>query len=190
MNTEFTRRARRVVALILFASLLASVWLAVVEPLIDYMNTAAIERGISLRALKRNSALLLQSAAIHAAQTRVEQSSQWLSFYDSPAPEAAILQMEGDLRGIFVDSTHLDSMIAEPPVVHGALTRIAIRVTASVRIDQLADALERIQKQPRLLRVESLAIQAPELQGAQTNPVLAVQAEIVGVMIDRQAPRT
>jgi hypothetical protein len=183
VKAELTKAARRAAALGLLGALIATVWLGLVEPVIDYLDSAAVTRGISLRALRRNRALLRQSDAIRAAQTSVEQSPRWRNFYDGPRPEAATLQLEADLRAILRDSNNPTSMLAEPATTHGPIIRIAVRVTLSMRVDQLAEALDRLQKQPRQLRIESLTIQAPEFQGAQPNPLLTVQAEISAMML-------
>lgn len=189
MKSELTRRARRIAALGLLGALLAIAWWGVVEPIVDYMDTAAVDRGISLRALKRNHALLRQRAAIQAARASIEQSPLWRNFYRGPRADSATLQMETDLREILKDSGNPTSMIAQPAVIRGSVTRIAVRVTLLLRIDQLADALDRIQKQPRQLQVESLTVQAPDLQSAQANPALSVQAEITAMMIDPESQR-
>ena len=179
------RRARGLAALSLLGTLVAIAWLGVVDPIIGYVQSAAIERDVSLRTLKRNRALLHQSAAIQAARASVDESPRWRNFYDGPRADAATLQMETDLRAILKDSGNPTSMVAEPPAQQGSVTRIAVRITLSVRIDQLADALDLIQKHDRQLRVESLTVQAPDFQGAQANPVLAVQAVVTALMADR-----
>jgi hypothetical protein len=190
VTSEVTRRAGRVAAIALLAALISIVWLGVVQPILTFKDAAAEERGIALRALKRNRALLREDAAIQAAEASVEQSARWRNFYDGPKAEAATLQLETDLRTIFRDSNNPTSMIAEPAISRAAVTRIAVRVTLTMRVDQLADALDRLQKQPRQLRVESLTIQAPEFQGAQANPILTIQAEITALMLAPGAART
>jgi hypothetical protein len=190
VTPEVKQRARRLAALALLAASAATVWLAIVEPALNYIAVAAEERGISLRALKRNRALLRERPAIEAAQATVEQSPRWRNFYTGPRPEAATLQMETDLRAIFKDSNNPTAMVAEAPSMHGSVRRLAVRVTLSMRIDQLAEALDRLQKQPRQLRVESLTVQAPEFQGARANPLLTIQAEITAMMVDADSERT
>jgi len=175
--------ARRATAFGLLGLLVGIVWLGVAQPILTFKDAAAEERGIALRALKRNRALLRESAAIQAAQASVDQSARWRNFYEGPKAEAATLQLETDLRTIFRNSNNPTSMIAEAPLFRGPVTRIAVRVTLTMRVDQLADALDRIQKQPRQLRVESLTIQAPEFQGVQANPILTIQAEISALML-------
>jgi Type II secretion system (T2SS), protein M subtype b len=182
MKNDLSRTTRRVVSLGLLIGLISSLWLGLVEPVVDYLDTAAVTRGISLRALKRNRALLQRSSAIQAAEASVEQSSRWRNFYDAPRAESATLQLEADVRSALKDSNNPTSMVAEPASVRGSVTRIAVRVTLLMRVDQLAEALDRLQKQPRQLRIESLTIQAPEFQNGQPNPVLNVQAEITAMM--------
>src|SRR5206468_2961114 len=84
---------------------------------------------------------------------------------------------------IFSEPGTLTSISAEGPVRLGAVTRVAVRVTLSIRVDQLAGALERLQKHARQLHVDSLTIQAPESQAPQSNPPLAVQAQIAAWML-------
>jgi hypothetical protein len=190
MTSELNRRARRVAAVSLLGALTGIVWLGVAQPIFSFRDAAADARGIALRALKRNRALLREGAAIQAAEASIEQSARWRNFYEGPKAEGATLQLETDLRTIFRDSNNPTSMVAEHAVLRGPVTRIAVRVTLTMRVDQLADTLDRIQKQPRQLRIESLTIQAPEFQGAQANPMLTVQAEIAALMFAPGAERT
>jgi len=190
MKPSLIQNLRRGAAVGLLGAVLAVAWLGGVEPSFAYIDVAAEARGISLRALKRNRALLRDSSAIQAAQSSVEQSPRWRNFYSAPRPEAATLQLETDLRTILKDSNNLTSMTAEAPLLHGPVTRIAVRVTLSMRVDQLAEALDRIQKQPQMMRVESLTVQAPDFQGAQANAVLTVQAQITALMLTPGAERT
>ena len=186
MNAQLPPPARRVAALGLLGVLIASVWLSLVYPALEQIDAAGERRGISLRALKRSRALLQQSAAIEAADASVSSSPRWRNFYRAAKPEVATLQMETDLRTLLRDSNNPTSMAAEPALVQGPVTRLGVRVTLSMRIDQLADALDRIQKEPHQLRVTQLTIQAPDGQAAQTNPQLTIQAEISGLMAAEQ----
>jgi hypothetical protein len=177
-------------ALGLLIALLTMLWLDVAVPILDQFDERAELRGISLRALKRDRALLRQEPAIQAALAAIEQSPRWRNFYEAEKPEAAELQLETDLREILRPSNNPTSMAAESAVSFGSATRIGVRVTLSMRVDQLADALDRIQKQSRQLRVESLTIQAPDYQGENTNPTLSIQAQISALMVTSAGKRT
>jgi hypothetical protein len=183
MNARIPSIARRAAALGLLGLLIASVWLSLVYPALEQINAAGERRGISLKALQRNRALLQQSPAIQAADASVSSSPRWRNFYRAAKPEVATLQMETDLRTLLRDSNNPTSMAAEPALVQGPVTQLGVRVTLSMRIDQLADALDRIQKEPHQLRLTRLTIQTPEGQAAQTNPQLTIQAEISGLMV-------
>ncbi len=190
MTPELTHRARRLAALGLLAALLGVVWLTVAQPILTFKDSGGEERGIALRALKRNRALLRESDAIQAARVSIEGSARWRNFYPGPKADSAQLQLQTDLRTIFKEFSNPTSLIAESPSVRGAVTRIAVRVTLTLRVDQLADALDRIQKQPRQLRVESLMVQAPEFQVPQANSMLTVQMEITALMLAAGAEQT
>ena len=81
-------------------------------------------------------------------------------------------------------------MTAVPVVVEGPLTRIATKVTLSLTIDQLTESLARLRSRAQFLRIESLTIQAPDYQMADSNPMLSIQAEIVGFMVTTAGRRT
>jgi hypothetical protein len=168
----------------LLAAVLGLLWFGVMQPVKGYLAERDEQRGISLRALKRDRALLQEKAAVEAAAESVEQSTRWRNFYTGPKAEVATLQLQTDLRGLLQDTHNSISMSAEPAVAQGAVTRIAVRLTFSMRIDELADALDRLQKQPRQLRVESLSIQAPDAQNPEANPTLTVRAQIAAWMVD------
>jgi Type II secretion system (T2SS), protein M subtype b len=189
VNSELISRAGRVFAFAILGLLLLLLWLAVIQPIWNSIDTGLENRGIELRALKRNRALLLEQSAVQAAVAGVERSPRWRNFYQTQTPEAATAQLETDLRSLFRDSNNPTSITAEPAISRGTLTRICVRVTLSVRVDQLADALDRLQKHEKQLRVETLIIQAPESQSPQTNPTLSVQAEISALMLNSATGR-
>jgi Type II secretion system (T2SS), protein M subtype b len=183
VTSELMPRARRIVAFAIFGAVSLTLWFAVFQPIWDSIDTDLENRGIALRALKRNRALLLERSAVQAAAASVERSPRWRNFYQNQTPEAATVQLQTDLRSLFKESNNPTSITAEPAIARGPLTRISVRVTLSVRVDQLADALDRLQKHERQLRVETLIIQAPESQSPQTNPTLSVQAEISALLL-------
>jgi hypothetical protein len=183
VTPELTAAGRRALASGILVLLLAILWLGVAQPTWNSVASGVESRGIALRALKRNRALLRERPAILAAAAAVEQSPRWRNFYQNQSAEAATLQMETDLRAIFKESNNPTSIAAQPAASRGTVTRIAVRVTLSMRVDQLAQALDRLQKHTQQLRIESLTIQAPEMQSPQANPALTVQAEIAALMV-------
>jgi hypothetical protein len=145
---------------------------------------------MALRAVRRNRALIQAAPAVQAALESVEHSPRWQNFYVADRPQAATLQLEGDLRTLFKPTNNPTSMTAEPATSKGTVTRISVKVTLSMRVDQLAEALDLLHRQTRHLEVESLTVQAPEFQTADTNPPLMIQADIAGLMVMRDAAKS
>jgi Tfp pilus assembly protein PilO len=181
---------RRTLALALLGAVLVVLWFAVLSPIIERVGTLRDERESGLRAVSRDRALVVQARGIQAALQSVEQSSRWSRFYDTQKPDQATLQLETDLRTLFKSSTTLTSMTAQPASNHGQLTRVSVKVTLSMPIDQLAECLGRLQSHTRLLQIESLTIQAADFQPIETNPVLSIQAQIAGFMLTTKMNRT
>jgi len=117
----------------------------------------------------------------------VQHSARWQRLYGGAKPDAATQELESYLRRLLKTTGTPTSITAAPPIQQGPLTRIEVRVAVAVRVDQLTAVLEQLQREPRLVRVESLAIQSPELQAPDANPTLTIQADIVGYTL---TPRT
>jgi hypothetical protein len=181
---------QQVVAFGFLGGLIAFFWLGLAHPMLTMSNDRAERRSIALRALKRDRALLHGSDAIEAALAAVDQSPRWHNFYEAQKAEAATLQLEADLRTLLKESNNPTTMSAESAIENGPVTRLAVRLTLSMRIDELATALDRIQKYSKQLRIESLTIQAPDVQNPAANPILTVQAVIAGWMVRPSADRT
>jgi hypothetical protein len=183
MTSTPPARVQRLIAIGLLGASLALFWFALASPIADYIDAHAEQRGISLRALRRDRALLQEAPAVQAALSSVDRNVHWQSLYESPEPEATAVQLEADLRALLKSTGNPTSMTVVPPVARGPVTRIGVKVSMSMRVDQLAQTLELLQRQPKRLQIESLIIQSPDFQPADTNPMLTIQAEIVGFMV-------
>jgi hypothetical protein len=190
MKFSLAPRIQRWIAWGLLAAICGTLWLGLIQPVFDYLDAGAEQRGIALRALKRDRALIQEQPAILAAADSLKESPRWHNFYTGQRAEAATLQLETDLRSIFEGSNNLTAMTAEPAVAQGPVTRLAVRATLSLRVDDLAKVLDRLQKHAQQLRIESLTIQAPDLQASQINPMLNIQAEIASWMLTPPADGT
>jgi hypothetical protein len=174
---------RRLVALLLLGAAIVSFWIAIVAPILGYYRGTSDVRAADLRSLSRDRALLALGPGIRTALSAVDQSPRWARFYDTQTPERAVLQLETDLRELLKAPNNLISMTAQPPSTQGPLTRVRVKVTLSMPIDVLAQTLARLASHSRLLEIENLTIQAPDYQVIDTNPNLAIQAEIAGFMV-------
>jgi hypothetical protein len=181
---------RRVLALALLALTILIVWFIAVQPIVAAIVSSSDERQATLRRLSRDSTLVAQDAEVRAALSAVEQNPRWARFYDSQKTDRAVLQLETDLRALVTTPNNPTSMIVQPATAQGRVTRLAVKVTLSMSIDQLAETLSRMQLNSRLLKIESLTIQAPDYQVVDTNPTLSIQAEIVGYMLTKPRSQT
>jgi hypothetical protein len=183
MTDHLSLGQRRIVAIALLVLLVALIWVAIVAPLFEVFQTRADERGSDLRALSRDRALLAQAPQIRDTLVTIEQSPRWGRFYPGEKPDKALVQMEGDLRELLKAPNNPTSMVAQPAAPKGSLTQLAVKVTLSMPIDQWTDALSRLQAHSKLLQIKNLTIQSTDYQAADTNPLLSIQAEIVGFLV-------
>lgn len=174
---------QRGIALLLLGMGVLLLWFGLIDPIADYFRRGADQRAADLNALSRDRALVSQDNQIQAALTALKESPRWARFYQTQKADKAVLQMQSDLREVFKAPNNPTSMTAVPVQVEGSLTRIATKVTLSLTIDQLTESLARLHSHAQLLRIESVTIQAPDYQPADTNPTLSIQAEIVGFMV-------
>jgi hypothetical protein len=190
MTINLSKGQQRIVAIALLAISVAVVWFAVIDPIVGFAEDRSEKRQVSLRALRRDRALLTQEPKTMAALEAIDHSPRWERLYASQKPEQAILEMETDLRKIITTPNNPTSMIAHGVVATGALSKIAVKVTMSMPIDQLADTLARIQSHAKYLRIENLLIQAPDYAPAESNPTLSIQADVAGYLLTPQGSTT
>jgi Type II secretion system (T2SS), protein M subtype b len=181
---------QRWAALALVAMALTLLWMGLINPVTDHLRRSTDERHAALDSLSRDRALVSQDTATQSALGKLTATPRWARFYATQKADKAALQLQSDLREIFKAPNNPTSMTAVPAVAEGPLTRIAAKVTLSLTIDQLTESLARLNSHAQFLRIENLAIQAPDYQIADTNPTLSIQAEVVGYMVSDPGGRT
>jgi Type II secretion system (T2SS), protein M subtype b len=181
---------KRCVAIALLGFALALLWLGLIDPATSYVWHSSDERRAELNSLSRDRALVSQSADTQSAIATLANSPRWARFYETQKTDKAVLQLQADLREIFKAPNNPTSMTGLPAAIEGPITRIATKVTLSLTIDQLTESLARLSSHAQLLRIESLTIQAPDYQIADTNPTLSIQAEIAAFMVTPTGGRT
>jgi hypothetical protein len=190
MTMTLSARRRRGAAIALLGLAMILLWMGLIEPIAGYIHRTAFERKADLASLSRDRALLAQDVAIQSTLSTLAQSPRWTRFYQSQKTDQAVLQLQTDLREIFKAPNNPTSMTVQPAVQRGPLTRLAVKITLSMPIDQLTESLGRLQAHTRLLQIENLTIQAPDYQMRDTNPTLSIQAEIIGFMVTSTGGQT
>lgn len=177
------RSQQQFLALALAGIAIAVLYLALIRPLAGFTRDRTDERDSALRLLGRNLALVQQAPLLRNALDSVARSPRWTRFYNAPKAADATLQLETDLRALIAIPNQPTSMIAESPSPQGPLTRVSVKISLSVTIDQLSDLLGRLHQHQRLLKIENLTVQSPDHQPVDTNPPLMIQAQISGFMV-------
>ncbi len=180
---ELSPRLQRILALGILAAVLLLVWGMIVDPFLHFVSARGDDREARLRMLSRDYALRLKDPKIAESLTAATASPQWARLYSNDKVDQAVLQMETDLKELIATPNNPTSITAVPMTNKGLLTRIAVRVTLNMPIDQFAGFLSRLQAHSRLLQIDNLTVQAPDYQAANTNPSLAIQAEIAGYLV-------
>ena len=183
MTLNLSQGQQRLGAIALLAVSIVLLWFAILDPIASYVADASDKRQVELRSLRRDRALLAQEPRTIAALETVDHSPRWGRLYEGQKPESAILEMETDLRKLITAPNNPTSMVAQGVVVAAPLTKIAVKVTLSMPIDQLADTLARLQSHSKFLRIENLLIQAPDYEPAESNPTLSIQADVTGFVL-------
>jgi type II secretion system (T2SS) protein M len=183
MTPELSPRLQRILAVGLLAATLLLAWGLIVDPLLTFVTSRRDERGAQLRALVRDHAILVKDPQIKEALATVTASPRWARLYDGDKPDKAVLQMESELKELIATPNNPTSITAVPAASKGLLTRIAVKVTLNMPIDQFGAFLSRLQAHSKLLQIDALTVQAPDYQSANTNPALAIQAEIAGYLL-------
>jgi hypothetical protein len=181
---------QRCIAIALLGIALALLWLGLIAPVADYFRHRSDQRQAELDSLSRDRALVSQDTNTRSAIASLAQSPRWARFYVAQKTDEAVLQLQTDLREIFKAPNNPTSMTGLPAAVEGPITRIATKITLSLTIDQFTESLARLGSRAQLLRIESLTIQAPDYQMANTNPTLSIQAEIAAFMVTPAGERT
>jgi hypothetical protein len=178
----FPLQTRRFVAVALlpFAALL--LWVAVVLPV-----TALYESQVQWRTEATDTIAQAQGATVLLANATEQLRSLpaaplWTKLYSVSKPGSAASMVQTDVNGILAAShAVIQSITPLASTPSGDLSKVGLRVAASMTIDELKVFLNSVTTHPRSLRVEKLSVLAPSVQMAAQNPMLTVTVEVFGL---------
>lgn len=182
---------RRLVALFGLPSLLITVCLLALWPLQHAWRSQQLWRMETKRLLSQAAGSSLQRAAIERQLEAVRSSQLRTKFYAAGGAMSSSALLQGDVD-VLMNSVQASSRTLVPiPVSENAsVVRYGVRLSASLRMNQLRDLLNGLAQHQRLLRVEQLTVIAPQAQNATENPPLAVSMDIYGYSLAAgEAPR-
>lgn len=175
------RGARRLLALVvtpvLISTFLSMVYLPARALYVSQQGWRAETRGLFSKAkqAEQRSAMLGQQFAA------LQSSGLWSKFYLSATPGAAANNLQSDIGSMLSRvQVGAQSLVPLPSTELAHFSSIGVRVSASMRIDQLSGLLTAMAQHPRYLRVAQASIVAPQIQSATENPPLAVTLDLYG----------
>lgn len=105
----------------------------------------------------------------------------WSKLYEPAGSGVTAGLLYSDVS-VLLSQTQSQAQSVTPIPVQEApfFNKFGVRLTASMRVDQLQRFMSAVEAHPRYLRIERLAIVAPQTQADNENPPLAVTADIYG----------
>lgn len=167
------------VAVIPLAALL--LWLIAIWPIVKLHDYHQERRNSAQRSIARDRGVLAVEATIREQLRTLGNSGLWSKLYETTADNSAVTVLQADV-GSVLSRSQLSAQSITPlsTAVHGPFERIGVRITVSMSIDQLQQFLSAIRGHPRLIRVDGIAISAPQVQSREQNPLLTVSMDLFG----------
>jgi hypothetical protein len=172
---------RRIIALVLVPSSIAIVIYAVVLAAAALYDSQQDWRRHARSLFSRAGAATQMQARIDQDAAALKDSPLWSRFYISPTSGIGAVQLQSDVGSLLSRTqASTQSLAPIPSLPMNGFTRIGVRLSASMRIDQLKTFLATAAAHPRYLRVEQLSVIAPQGQVPAENSPLAVTMEVYG----------
>jgi Tfp pilus assembly protein PilO len=174
MIANLSARERLIVAGAILVALLVGGWIFVVEPIRDRNAMVAELVPVREELLARRGALVARKAAIEAeiqaVDARVEQLAS--SFLTAATPAVAASELQNIAKEMATTAkTEPRTERILPPIERGELLEIPIEIAISGDIRQIVDLLDRVERAPKLLRVNDLKVRVMNV--AQPKELLA-----------------
>lgn len=173
---------RRALALVLIPSAIAALlWAVVLWPVLTWRSTHHEWLRATQNAIARDRGLVAVEASIREQLNGVGSSGLWGKLYEVSAQSSAVTNLQADVGSLLGIARVTAQSIAPLPIApYGAFERIGVRITASMKIDQLQQFFAAVRNHGKLIRIDGIAISAPQVQSRDQNPSLTVSADLYG----------
>lgn len=185
-SSKNVRRSVAIALLLLSASVLgfAIAWPAVQSLNREYAAQTRLEDRVA-RARAR-AAELPRMEAIAAEQSA---NPLWGLVYRGGDVGAASAEFERDVRSVLGPKYSAIPMERLGAISRGDLRELGVRLRVTVTAADLADALQRVENAPKLLRTRALKVGSPLSQRGDRNEPLESTLEVVGYWIEQGPPK-
>jgi len=182
VNRKFSRQESKLIAIALLAAALLSAWYILARPLITMlsdMRSHRMELQQRLSVYKRLADRLPQLEKIQ--QDRKVQSSAVDDLWTAKTADLAGAKIQDWLvKTASLAEIEMATSQGLPPVKADGLQKIAVRVTFNSDITRLQHMLYAIETYRPALFIEVLSIHANGIGEENSDPILDVQADVVG----------
>lgn len=181
--------ARRIVAFVAVPAAVTALGGMLVVAASDAVDAQRLWREQTKQLLSQAAQAPALQAAYEKQLAAVKQSAVWSKFYASGASQAGA-SLQADVATLVGGVQAGGQMLSPIPAQESSLlVRHGVRVSASLRINQLQSLLEATSRHVRFLQVEHLTIVAPHAQSPTENPPLAVTLDIYGYELARNVSK-
>lgn len=171
---------RALIAFVLVPATMLAVGALLISSLVWSLQSQTHWREEVRQTLRRANAASLDAATITQDLEAVRHSADWHRFYPvSVEGMGSAAAMQSEISALFQGArVNAQSLVLLPAIEHEHFTQLGVRVTSSVRLDELESILSALATHPRFIRVQRLSITAPHSQSRDQNPPLAVTLEL------------
>jgi hypothetical protein len=171
---------RRILALGLLVLSLGLLGIGIVWPTSAYVLDRYREQNRLVERIARARARAAELPVVRKAVESAVAQPLWQSAYGDARGQSTAAQVEADVRAALSPLGAGAAVERLQAVTSRELVELGERIKLSISADQLADAIERLERAPRLLRVRSLKVASPLVQHDDRNELLDVTLEVVG----------
>jgi Tfp pilus assembly protein PilO len=171
--------SRRAIALVIIPLVLLAAIAVLCAPAVYFSASQHVWRTEASEAFAQAQDAPQLRSDLERQLSNMRGSSLWSKLYDAAPGGVTAGLLHADVTALLAQSRlQAQSLAPIPMQVERFFTRVGVRFTASMRVDQLQQLITDVASHPRYLRIERLTIIAPQTQLENENPPLAVTAEI------------
>lgn len=179
---------RRAIALLIAPLMVVMVIAALWLPIVHLHHRHAEWREEARRLLSLAEHAPAERAALQREITALNTSELWSRFYPGGQAVSSATSLHADI-GALLSSVRVSVQSLTPIAAEESpqFTKVGIRFSASMRVNQLQGLMTAMALHSRYLRVERLLVAAPHVQSPDENPPLAVTMDVYGYELNEKA---
>lgn len=179
--------AKRIIALLVIPLLLVSFAIALCAPVLYASRSQRAWRAEAATLIAHSKDSERLRTELTEQLSMMQSSGLWSKLYDPAGGGVTENLLHSDVNSLLAQAqTQAQSLTPIAAQESANFAKLGVRVTASMRIDQLQQFIAAAANHTRYLRIERLTIVAPQAQIDNDNSPLAVTAEIYG--LQRRVP--